>query len=58
MTDAVVDKFKKLYQAIMGGKHEGDLLDESEAKDLAGCLRISRLRAPQGSVCNRGIAPW
>ena len=39
MTEAVVDTFKKVYQAIMDGRHEGDLLDESEAKDLAGCLR-------------------
>jgi dGTPase len=39
MTEAVVDTFKKLYQAIMEGRHEGDLLDESEAKELAVCLR-------------------
>jgi dGTPase len=39
MTEAVTDMFKKLYQAIMDGKHEGDLLDESEAKELAACLR-------------------
>jgi dGTPase len=39
MTDAVIDTFKKLYQAIMDGKHEGDLLDESGAKELGECLR-------------------
>jgi dGTPase len=39
MTEAVADTFKKLYQPIMDGKHEGDLLDESEAKELAACLR-------------------
>lgn len=39
MAEAVIDTFKELYPAIIDGKHEGDLLDESEAKDLAECLR-------------------
>jgi dGTPase len=45
MAGAVIDTFKKHYQPIMHGKHEGDLLDESDAKDLAACLRkIGRTR--------------
>jgi dGTPase len=39
MTDAVIVTFQKLYQAIMNGTHDGDLLDESEAKELSACLR-------------------
>lgn len=39
MADAVVKTFAKRYQEIMSGTHEGDLLDESEAAELAECLR-------------------
>jgi len=45
MADAVVNTFVKRYQEIMSGTHEGDLLDESEAAELAGCLRtIGQMR--------------
>jgi dGTPase len=39
MAEAVVNTFAKRYQEIMSGTHEGDLLDESEAAELAACLR-------------------
>lgn len=44
ITDAAVETFKKVYEQIMDGKHEGDLVDESEAKDLAECLRTIGLK--------------
>jgi dGTPase len=45
MADAVIDVFAKRYDKIMSGAHEGDLLDESEAAELAECLRtIGRTR--------------
>jgi len=40
MADAVVKTFSDRYQEIMGGTHEGDLLDESEAAELAESLRM------------------
>jgi dGTPase len=45
MTEAVVATFANRYQEIIGGTHEGDLLDESGAAQLAACLRkIGRTR--------------
>jgi dGTPase len=39
MANAVVTTFAKRYQEIMSGTHDGDLLDESAAAELAACLR-------------------
>jgi dGTPase len=40
MADAVIKTFSDRYQEIMAGTHEGDLLDESEAAELAASLRM------------------
>lgn len=39
MADAAIKTFVKRYEEIMHGTHQGDLLDESEAAELAECLR-------------------
>jgi dGTPase len=39
MVEAVVATFAKRYQEVMNGTYEGNLLDESEAAELASCLR-------------------